>query len=161
MPQYKTVFFFFFLRMALILSKLIFPLVAWFQFNDLWWVSTVKKNVTGFCCNSHTLFVRQSSGCPQENIKNHKAVIILTAYLGSYTVRNHVWPAGRNYSKSSESCSIAEDSGAANPQSISKISCRFDCPLQLLVLLLALNLWQGLVIEKVFSQIAARTWRDP
>lgn len=90
---------------------------------------------------------------PKKTLKNHKAVIILIAYLGSYTVRNHVWSAGRNYSKSSESCSIAEDSGVANPQSISKIKHRFDCPLQLLVLLLVLNLWQGLMAEKCFLKL--------
>lgn len=62
---------FFFYRIALILSKLIFPSVAWFQFNDLWWVSTIKKRSDRVLLQlPHSkLFVRQSSGCLQKNFK--------------------------------------------------------------------------------------------
>lgn len=61
------------------------------------------------------------------------------------TLHIHKQPAGRNYSKSSAGGftaqgRTAEDSGAANPHRISKIRIRFDCPLQLLVLLLVLIL---------------------
>lgn len=67
-------------------------------------------------------------------------------------------PTGRNYSKSSAGCFIAqdrtaEDSGTANPWSISKIKIRFDCPLKLLMLLLVLNLWHVFVILKCILKV--------